>query len=52
MEGNNAILFSKKIVVKVLPEKPFYMAEEEHQDYCIKNPDLMEEELKLSGRKK
>ena len=43
-------LFSKKIVVKVLPEKPFYMAEEEHQDYAIKNPELMEKELKLSGR--
>ena len=44
-------LYDNKIVVKVLPEKPFYMAEDYHQDYAIKNPELMEEELKLSGRK-
>ena len=44
--------FKQQIKVKVLEEMPFYLAEEEHQDYCIKNPDLMEEELILSGRKK
>ena len=44
-------LYDQKIVVKVLPSKPFYMAEDYHQDYAIKNPELMEEELKLSGRK-
>ena len=44
--------FKKQIKVKVLKEMPFYLAEEEHQDYCIKNPLLMEEELILSGRKK
>ena len=43
-------LFKDKIVVKVLEESPFYMAEEYHQDYAIKNPELMFEELKLSGR--
>ena len=43
-------LHDKKIVVKVLEEGPFYMAEDYHQDYAIKNPDLMLEELKLSGR--
>ena len=44
--------FKKQIKVKILKEMPFYLAEEEHQDYCIKNPLLMEEELILSGRKK
>lgn len=44
--------FKQQIKVKVLEEMLFYLAEEEHQDYCIKNPDLMEEELILSGRKK
>ena len=45
-------LYNEKIVVKVREEMPFYMAEEYHQDYAIKNPKLMEEELKLSGRLK
>ena len=45
-------LYNEKIVVKVREEMPFYMAEEFHQDYAIKNPKLMEEELKLSGRLK
>ena len=43
-------LFKDKIVIKVLEESPFYMAEDYHQDYAIKNPELMLEELKLSGR--
>ena len=43
-------LYKNKIVVKVLEESPFYMAEDYHQDYAIKNPELMLEELKLSGR--
>ncbi|MBQ8292793.1 MAG: peptide-methionine (S)-S-oxide reductase MsrA [Bacilli bacterium] len=41
----------KKFMVKLLPEEIFYMAEEYHQDYAVKNPELMEEELILSGRK-
>lgn len=41
----------RKIVVEVLPEEPFYMAEEYHQDYAIKNPVAMEEELIISGRR-
>ena len=45
-------LYKDKIVVKVLEETPFYMAEEYHQDYAIKNPIEMEKELILSGRKK
>ena len=43
-------LYERKIVVKVLKESLFYMAEDYHQDYAIKNPELMLEELKLSGR--
>ena len=43
-------LYDKKIVVKVKEEGPFYMAEDYHQDYAIKNPELMKEELILSGR--
>lgn len=42
--------FEKKIVVRVLEEKVFYMAEELHQDYAIKNPDKMMVELIESGR--
>ena len=42
--------YSRKIVVKVQPETHFYMAEEYHQDYALKNPELMTEELILSGR--
>lgn len=38
--------------VQVLDEVTFYMAEEYHQDYAIKNPSKMEEELISSGRKK
>lgn len=38
--------------VQVLDEVTFYMAEEYHQDYAIKNPKEMEEELITSGRKK
>ena len=33
-------------------EDIFYMAEEYHQDYAIKNPDEMKIELIKSGRKK
>ncbi len=48
--------FEKKygvgVAVKVLPEDVFYMAEEHHQDYALKNPELMEKELIESGRKK
>ena len=37
-------------VVKLLKDKIFYMAEEYHQDYGIKNPEKMVCELKESGR--
>lgn len=42
--------YGRKIAVKLLPEMVFYMAEEYHQDYALKNPELMEEELIASGR--
>ena len=42
--------YNRKVVVKILEEKTFYMAEEYHQDYALKNPELMEKELIESGR--
>ena len=44
--------YNKKVFVKVIKEMPFYLAEEHHQDFAIKNPEKMEEELILSGRLK
>ena len=44
--------YNKKVAVKILKEMPFYMAEAYHQDYAIKNPILMQEELIESGRLK
>ena len=44
--------YDRSIVVKIEEECIFYMAEEYHQDYAIKNPDEMEKELIESGRKK
>lgn len=44
--------FDKKIMVQVLEENVFYMAESYHQDFAVKNPELMEKELIESGRKK
>jgi len=42
--------YKMKPVVKLLKDKIFYMAEEYHQDYGIKNPEKMVCELKESGR--
>lgn len=38
--------------VPLLDDTPFFMAEEEHQNYAIKNPEEFEKELIASGRKK
>ncbi len=38
--------------IAVEPLKAFYPAEEEHQDYYLKNPEAFEQELIESGRKK
>ena len=42
----------KKVQVALEPFKSFYPAEEEHQDYYLKNPEAFEKELIESGRKK
>ncbi len=45
-------LFNRDVKVELLKDTIFYQAEEYHQDYHIKNPKLMEKELKESGRVK
>ena len=42
--------FNRKVAVRLLGSAVFYRAEEYHQDYALKNPDAMQEELKASGR--
>lgn len=44
--------YKKKVAVKILAEMNFYIAEEYHQDFALKNPEAMEKELVESGRKK
>lgn len=44
--------YERKVCVQLLPEMPFYVAEEYHQDYSIKNPELMAHEEEISGRNK
>lgn len=41
---------NQKVAIEVLEETEFYPAEEYHQNYAIKNPKEMEEELINSGR--
>ena len=41
----------RQVFVAVEPFKSFYKAEEEHQDYYLKNPEAFEQELRESGRK-
>ena len=41
----------KPVCISVEPFKSFYRAEEEHQDYYLKNPEAFERELIESGRK-
>lgn len=43
--------FNKPIVTEILPAKPFYEAEEAHQDYARKNPKHYERYGEASGRK-
>lgn len=42
----------RKTAIALEPFKTFYEAEEEHQDYYLKNPEEFEKELIESGRKK
>lgn len=41
----------KPVYISIEPFKTFFCAEEEHQDYYLKNPDAFERELIESGRK-
>ena len=43
--------FNKKVYISLLPDSVLFKAEEYHQDYALKNPKEMEEELIKSGRK-
>ncbi len=42
----------QKAQIALEPFKTFYKAEEEHQDYYLKNPEAFENEMKESGRRK
>ncbi|MBE5856169.1 MAG: peptide-methionine (S)-S-oxide reductase MsrA [Lachnospiraceae bacterium] len=42
----------QKAQIALEPFKTFYKAEEEHQDYYLKNPEAFEKEMKESGRRK
>ncbi|MBQ7364551.1 MAG: peptide-methionine (S)-S-oxide reductase MsrA [Clostridia bacterium] len=42
----------RTVYIALEPFKAFYPAEEEHQDYYLKNPEAFEQELRDSGRKK
>ncbi|MBU8908001.1 peptide-methionine (S)-S-oxide reductase MsrA [Desertibacillus haloalkaliphilus] len=44
--------FQKPIVTDILPAKPFYPAEDVHQDFYKKNPEEYGEDRKKSGRDK
>lgn len=44
--------YKEKVYVSVEEYKKFYLAEEYHQDYYLKNPQAFEKELIESGRKK
>lgn len=46
----NSNKFNKPIVTEILPASPFYHAEENHQDFYKKEPELYEEDRKKSGR--
>jgi peptide methionine sulfoxide reductase MsrA len=43
-------MFNKPTAIKLFQEKEFYLAEEFHQDYAIKNPEEIEKEFIISGR--
>lgn len=42
--------YHRQVCVDVCENTIFYPAEEEHQDYALKHPEELQEELKISGR--
>ena len=42
--------FNKATAIKLISEKEFYIAEEYHQEYALKNPKEIEQEFKISLR--
>lgn len=49
--NNRLSIYKEKIYIAIEPFDIFYLAEEYHQDYYLKNPDEFEQELIKSGRK-
>lgn len=47
----NSGKFSKPIVTRILPVKPFYVAEEYHQDYAKKSPEAYSDDFAVKERK-
>ncbi|MDE7212962.1 MAG: peptide-methionine (S)-S-oxide reductase MsrA, partial [Anaeroplasmataceae bacterium] len=42
--------YNQKVYVDVCEDTIFYPADEEHQDFALKHPQELQEELKISGR--
>ncbi len=40
----------KTVATKILPDQTFFNAEQEHQNFALKNPEKMQLELEQSGR--
>lgn len=49
-ELENSGKFTKPIVTKILPATTFYPAEDYHQDFYKKEPDIYEKDREKSGR--
>lgn len=51
-ELEEANVYDESIVTEILPAEEFWMAEDEHQDYAIKNPEHYKRYREESGREK